>query len=272
MPTVQLSEMKMSYAERGTGEETILFVHGFVAGDKWWLPAMERLPERFHSYAINLRASGREEPAAGGHTIARYAGDLHEFVEEVGLHKFDLVAHSLGGGVAMQYALDHQDRLKSLVLVDPLAPYGTRLDRATTDWVNAQHGNREGIEAVALGGCVVQPVGEYREQLVEDAMGWTREGYLGMMDDMARFNVSERLPELKVPAIVTWGDKDMVIPFAAIVDVFTKIPGCGLQVWHGVGHNTPIEIPDQFVELLTLFIEEARQVEAAQAGTPSPTA
>jgi branched-chain amino acid transport system permease protein len=272
MPTVQLQDWKMQYREHGSGEEPIVFIHGFVASDRWWLPTFDRLPEQYHSYAINLRAYGGEEPVLSGHTIARYAEDLAEFVDALGLERFDLVAHSLGAGVAMQYALDHQDRLKSLVLVDPLAPYGTRLDPGVTDWINAQHGNREGIEGIALGGCVIQPVGEYRVQLVDDAMAWTREGYLGMMDDMARFNVSDRLPELNVPTLVTWGDKDLVIPFSAIVDAFTKIPGCSLEIWHGVGHNGPIEIPDRFVELLARFIAEARQVAATGDNTPASTA
>jgi hypothetical protein len=54
-----------------------------------------------------------------------------------------------------------------------------------------------------------------------------------------------------------------VIPFEAIVKTFTSIPGCALEVWHGVGHSGPIEIPERFVELLTRFITEAAAVHAA---------
>lgn len=268
MPTVQLKEVKAQYAESGTGAEAVLFVHGFVASRRWWQPAMQRLPENFHAYAIDLRAKQGEEAVADGHTIARYAEDLHEFVDELGLDSFNLVGHSLGGGIAMLYALQHQDRLKSLLLVDPLAPFGTKLlDPAAAQWVNAQYGSREGTELVALGGCVIQPSGEYREQLIEDAMAWSSEGYSGMMDDMALFDITERLSELTVPTLVTWGDKDGVIPFQGIVEAFTRIPGCGLQVWHGVGHNVPIEIPGQFSELAVRFFGEAEQARmvAAQA-------
>jgi pimeloyl-ACP methyl ester carboxylesterase len=115
----------MHYVERGTGPEPIVFVHGFISTCRWWLPAMERLPkDGYHAYAIDLRASGLSEQIETGHTLARYAEDLHQFVEAIGLEKSTLVGHSMGGGIAMQYALDHQDRLKALVLVDPLAPFG----------------------------------------------------------------------------------------------------------------------------------------------------
>jgi branched-chain amino acid transport system permease protein len=268
MPAQQLRNTQTQYIESGSGTEAVVFVHGFVASRRWWQPAMDRLPAGFHAYAVDLRAMAREDQTAPDHTIAQYAADLHEFVEALGLDSFHLVGHSLGGGVAMLYALEHQERLKSLLLVDPLAPFGTKLlDPAAAEWVNAQYGNRDGITAVALGGCVIQPTGPYREQLIDDAMAWGRAGYRGMMDDMARYDITARLGELTVPTLVTWGDKDMVIPFQGIVEAFTKIPGCGLEIWHGVGHDAPIELPDRLTDLAVRFFGEA-----AQALTTAPPA
>lgn len=256
MAQVQLNDFKMNYVEQGTGSEPIVFVHGFISTQLWWQPTLERLPDSFRAYAIDLRACGESGQIEAGHTLAQYADDLHQFVEQVGLVKFVLVGHSMGGGVAMQYALNHQDRLKALVLVDPLAAYGTRLPSDITAWINAQQGNPEGIRQLILGAFATPPSGEYMEKLVEHGTRWNKHIYLGTMDDMARFNISDRLPELTVPTLVTWGDKDTIIPFPAIVDVFTKVPGCNLEVWHGVGHSGPIEIPDRFVALLTRFISE----------------
>jgi branched-chain amino acid transport system permease protein len=267
MPAQQHKDTQTQYIERGSGAEAVVFVHGFVASRRWWQPAIDRLPDGFHAYALDLRAMVSEDPAAPDHTIAQYAADLHEFVEAMGLDNFNLVGHSLGGGVAMLYALEHQERLKSLLLVDPLAPFGTKLlDPTAAEWVNAQYGNREGISAVALGGCVIQPTGAFREQLIDDAMAWSSAGYRGMMDDMARYDITDRLMELKVPTLVTWGDKDLVIPFQGIVAAFTNIPGCGLEIWHGVGHNALIEIPARLTDLAVRFFGEAAQ---ARAATPA---
>lgn len=163
----------------------------------------------------------------------------------------------MGGGVAMQYAAQHQDRLKALVLVDPLAPFGTELSLDMTAWVNAQQGNPEGLRLLVLGAFATPPTGAYLEQLIDDAARWNQAIYLDTMDDMARFNVSARLPEITVPTLVTWGDKDTVVPFTGVAEVFTKVPGCAMEVWHGVGHSGPIEIPERFTALLTRFIEEA---------------
>lgn len=124
-------------------------------------------------------------------------------------------------------------------------------------WINAQCGNREGVRAILLGAFATPPAAAYLDELVDDGVGWGRDIYLGTMEDMARFNLVGRLPSLTVPTLVTWGDRDGVIPFVAIVELFATVPGCGLEVWHGVGHTPPIETPDRFVALLTRFITEA---------------
>src|SRR4051794_10938377 len=127
MPAQPLKDTQTQYIEHGSGAEAVVFVHGFVASRRWWQPTLDRLPADFHAYALDLRALAPDDPAAADHTMAQYAGDLHAFVEALGLDRFHLVGHSLGGGVAMLYALEHPARLNSLLLVDPLAPFGTKL-------------------------------------------------------------------------------------------------------------------------------------------------
>lgn len=126
MPQVRLPDFTMHYVEVGTGSLPIVFVHGFISTRNWWQPTLERLAsDRYHAYAIDLRAAGESEQTAEGHTLAQYAQDLQAFADAMGLQRFVLVGHSMGGGVAMQYALDHPERLAALLLVDPLAPFGT---------------------------------------------------------------------------------------------------------------------------------------------------
>lgn len=168
----------------------------------------------------------------------------------------------MGGGVAMRYAIEHGESLDALVLVDPLAPYGTRFTPDITAWLNAQQGDREGIRALTLGAFATPPTGDYLEHLIDGGVAWGRAIYVGTMDDMARFDVTDRLGAIAAPTLVTWGDKDTVIPFEAIAKTFTSIPSCALEVWHGVGHSGPIEIPDRFVALLTRFMGEAAAVRA----------
>jgi pimeloyl-ACP methyl ester carboxylesterase len=263
MSQIQLDDFKMHYIERGAGADVIIFVHGFISTHRWWLPTFERLADNFHAYAIDIRAAGESEQIETGHTLAQYAEDLHQFVQAQKIEKFTLVGHSMGGAIAMEYAIHHQDHLNVLVLVDPAASSGTKIDQATTDWINSVQGQREGQQMIVLGAFSTAPTGGYLEQLVTDAVGWDKPIYLGSMADMATFNVTDKLNTLAIPTLVTWGDKDAVIPFHTIAETFTNIEGAALEVWHGVGHSGPIEIPDRFVALLTQFVSEASQPEAS---------
>jgi pimeloyl-ACP methyl ester carboxylesterase len=124
-------------------------------------------------------------------------------------------------------------------------------------WVNAQCGVPDGIRAIILGGCVNPPEEGCLEQLVRDGAGWGRSVYLGMMDEMARFDVTARLGEIRVPTLVTWGDRDTIIPFDGVATAFAGIPGCGLEIWHGAAHDTALlETPERLVALLGSFLSE----------------
>lgn len=259
MSEVQLTDFKMHYLEQGSGAEVVIFVHGFVSTHRWWQPTLEHLSDDFHAYVLDLRATGKSEQIGEGHTLAQYVEDLQQFVEAMNISKFTLVGHSMGGGVALQYALRYPDKLKALVLADPLSPFGMKIDGATTDWINSVQGQEEGQRMIVLGAFATPPTGDYLEQLVADAVAWDKPVYLGTMSDMAKVNIAGELASINTPTIVTWGDKDAVIPFEGIIEVFTKIPDCALEVWHGVGHSGPIEDPARFATLLAQFVAEASQ-------------
>jgi pimeloyl-ACP methyl ester carboxylesterase len=263
MPHLQLNDFKMHVLECGEGPEPVVFVHGWVSTHRWWLPTLDRLPANLHAYAIDLRGAGESEAVETGHTFAQYADDLHQAVEALGLERFTLVGHSMGGQISLQYALNHQDRLKALVLVDPVAASGNKIDPGIVAWCKTVQGQADG-QRMIIGGAIPTPIApELMDQLVADAAAWGPAIYTATLGEMASFNVAARLGEITVPTLVTWADKDTSVPFPSIVETFSGIPGCGLEIWHGVGHSGPIEAPDRFVALLQQFISEATQAKTA---------
>ncbi|WP_322797931.1 alpha/beta hydrolase [Thermoflexus sp.] len=261
MPFIPLADFRMHYVERGTGKLTVVFVHGWLSSHRWWEPVLHRLPPGVRAFALDWRGAGDSDPVEQGHTLLQYAADLQAFADAIGLPPFWLVGHSMGGGVALRYALDHPDHLRGLVLVNPLAPFGTRTDPQMDAWVRAQHGNPEGIRAMVQLAFAILPSPEVLDSLVIDAMRWGPVAYFGTLDDMARFHVVEELPRLQIPTLVIWGDRDVVIPFDGIATVFTRIPNCGLEIWHGVGHSPAHEAPDRLVRVLMQFIDECQSIE-----------
>jgi pimeloyl-ACP methyl ester carboxylesterase len=119
-------------------DSTLVFVHGNVASSLFWQELMQDLPAELRVIAVDLRGFGGTEhmPVDATRGVRDFSDDLHAALTGLGIGAAHLVGWSLGGGVVMQYALDHP--VRSLTLQAPTSPYGfggTRRDgtRLTDD-------------------------------------------------------------------------------------------------------------------------------------------
>ncbi len=104
----------------------VVFVHGNCASALHWEENMLALPEGFRGIAPDLRGYGWTEAAPIDATrgMRDWADDLDALMVALGIEQFHLVGHSMGGGVAMRYAIDHPEKVLSLTLADTVSPYG----------------------------------------------------------------------------------------------------------------------------------------------------
>lgn len=119
-------------------EHTVVFVHGNVSSSLFWQEIMQDLPGDLRVIAIDLRGFGESEsvPVDATRGLRDYSDDVRVTLEALEIPTAHLVGWSMGGGVVMQYALDHP--VLSLTLQAPVSPYGfggTRRDgsRLTDD-------------------------------------------------------------------------------------------------------------------------------------------
>ena len=126
---VQAGAVKLQYFEHGTGPERLVLVHGYQTSGRIWRLVQETLdPTRFRSLAFNNRGAGDSERTAAeaDYTVQSFARDLSAATQALGLRDFTLVGHSMGGATVTQFALDHAEVLKALVLLNP-APLAGRV-------------------------------------------------------------------------------------------------------------------------------------------------
>ena len=104
--------------ERGVGEP-VLLVHGFAHNRAVWRATIDRLPDRWRPIAVDLRGHG-ESPWSpeGDYALESHAADLARLVDHLGLDSLHVVAHSLGGQIALLFAAACPIRIRSLTLVD----------------------------------------------------------------------------------------------------------------------------------------------------------
>ena len=126
-----ISTSRLQTAVRVSGDPDgipVVLVHGNVSSSRFFEEVMALMPSLWSVLAPDLRGFGDSEklPVDASRGVADYTDDLHSLIEAMGLAgtPFHLLGWSLGGGVAMQYAIDHPAQLASLTLVAPVSPYG----------------------------------------------------------------------------------------------------------------------------------------------------
>lgn len=104
----------------------LLLIHGNASSSVFYEHIMERLEDKFCMAAPDLRCFGDSDalPVDATRGMRDFSDDIHELVEALGWDKFIIFGWSMGGGVAMQYAIDHSDKLDGMVLQSPLSPFG----------------------------------------------------------------------------------------------------------------------------------------------------
>jgi len=124
---VPTPRLKMHVLAAGPEDGTpVLFIHGNGSSATFWEETMLALPKGLRGIAPDLRGYGDTEPLPVDATLGLgdMVEDVRSLVETLGLFKFHIVGHSMGGGVVMKYAIACPDHLLSITLVDTMSPYG----------------------------------------------------------------------------------------------------------------------------------------------------
>ena len=116
--------LRLHYVDWGNEEAPpLLLIHGNKDHARSWDWVARELREEYHVIAPDLRGHGDSAWAIGGHyMINEFVLDIAQLIETLGLHPLTIVAHSLGGAVALQYAAIYPERVARIVAVEGLGP------------------------------------------------------------------------------------------------------------------------------------------------------
>lgn len=249
--TVSVGGIRLWYTRRGAGQPVVM-VHGNTGSGRWFERVMD-LPG-FEAIALDMPNFGRSEALPGKLTIDAYADTVAEFISALGLQRPVLVAHSLGGAVAISLAARNPSLLRALVLVDSAAPSGLVTPEDRHPLIESMRTNRDFLSAALSAVVPTLKDKELFQVLVDDAALMAAPAWIGNARALGAFDYIGRCASFARPVLVLWGRKDAIITEAMARETAAAFPKARLVILEDVGHSVIVEDPSTITKLLVEFL------------------
>jgi pimeloyl-ACP methyl ester carboxylesterase len=262
----------VNYVELGGGEhEPIVFVHGL--GGQWqnWLENLPRAAQERRVIALDLPGFGQSPMPAERITIPGYGRVVEALCNKLGLGRVDIVGNSMGGFIAAEVAIQFPERIDQLVLVSAAGISSVNVARtpiltagriATAVATHAAARHRQIASRPISRHLALALVARYPSLLKADLAyeGFFKGAGKPGFDDALRANLEydfrDRLPEIRHPTLIVWGEKDSIIPVKDAHEFERLIPDSRKVVMRDTGHIPMAERPQAFNEVMMEFLAE----------------
>jgi pimeloyl-ACP methyl ester carboxylesterase len=266
---------RMAYVRVGSGPALVL-LHGIGNNCQTWASVVQRLAETHTVIAPDLLGHGASDKPRGDYSVAAHANGVRDLLSVLDIERATVVGHSLGGGIALQFAYQFPERCERLALVSsgglgPELSAGLRAatlpgaELVLTALTGASGPLRFGFQALERLGRTtglqrVRDLAEAGDALLALKDVEARRAFLrtlrGVVD--ARGQTVSALDRLylahAVPMLVVWGSRDPIVPALHAETVRAMVPNARVEVFEGAGHWPHLDAPDRFCDLLLDFL------------------
>lgn len=240
----------------------LLILHGFLASSRNWRQIALKLAEAHYVYVLDQRNHG-SSPHIDAMDYPDMAADIGRFMDKTGLAKADILGHSMGGKVAMWFALNHPERVDKLLIAD-VAPVRYRHDysaimAALKALPLEQIQNRKDAELMMAEAI---PDLSYRQFLLQNLL---------LENGAYRWRIDLAIFERHADNIIGFPDSSQVAPYPGdvlflagadsdFVDPETLpalFPKAELEVIEGAAHWLQVQQPEKFVQAVEKFYQQS---------------
>lgn len=248
----------------------MIFVHGVTSNSFIWRPVIGHLTDRWDVIAVDLLGCGSSDsPQEADLSIKAHANRLCQFADALGLDRFHLVGHDVGGGISQIFTVRHGTRLHSLSLVNTVAydfwpvqpiiavrtPFLRQLAMATLD--------------LGMLRLIVRRALHHKERLTPELLAKfqaevsapeSRHGFLRLtrsLDNTHLLEISDALKKITTPTLVVRGEEDVYLSAEISQRLHRDIPGSCLVDIKAAGHFIQIDQPEMLAQTLDQHFSEA---------------
>ncbi|EPX79380.1 alpha/beta fold hydrolase [Litoreibacter arenae] len=255
----------LPHRRAGSGPVLVL-VHGYLGGSAQWEAEIDLYSANYDVIAPDLPGFGAAADRPGCDRIEGFAQAVMDLLNQLGVDRFTLLGHSMGGMIVQEMAANHADRVERLVLYGT-GPLGAMPDRFEPLDVSRQRLRDDGVPDTA------RRIGATWFLNGEEAPGFPAirdigaqasvQAALAALDAMASWDGRPALDRLTMPTLVLWGDSDRSYRWQQVESLWRNLTAGELAVIPGAAHAAHLEKPEIFHVILNGFLAECADRPAA---------
>lgn len=242
---------ELAFEDSGRSAVAVLFVHGWQGDRSVWSDVIAALGSDVRTIAVDLRGSGESNAAHGPYTVERFARDLRELIESLGVGPVIVVGHSMGGKVALRLAVDAPEAVRGLVLIAPVAAGNAGFSPKGEAYLRATAGDPLAVRGW-LTRTLMDPASAALDRLCTAAARTPRDATLASFESWAHTDYAEEAKRITAPTVVIAAEQDQ--PELSKRHVAELIPGARHVVLPGAAHYAIVEQPREVADMIRDFI------------------
>lgn len=252
--------VELYYELHGDGDEVLVLNNGIIASTATWGFQLPALTSRYRVLLYDMRGQGQSEKwKAGDYTWDTHADDLAALMDGLGIHSAHIGGISYGGELTMVFALRYPQRCKKLFIADSVSHVERQLQAVAESWAMiAALGDHELFYKSTwywnFSDTFFAEKYDFLLSRVEAARALDLPSVVQLCRCFLTLNVTPRLGEIRQPACVVVGEKDILKPPHYAKTISNGIPNAQLHVLEGAGHASFWESAADFNRILLDFL------------------
>ncbi|MEX0877533.1 MAG: alpha/beta hydrolase [Candidatus Spechtbacterales bacterium] len=254
---IKVKGLTTFYRDEGEGDP-VLILHGWGSNaDAWHTTQKELARQGFRVITIDLPGFWRtEEPPEPWH-LKDYSDFVYEFTQKIDLAYFTLAGHSFGGRITIDYATRYPKQLSSIILISAAGVMRHKKAKIGVMLILTKTGNAIfSIPPLSFLKPLAQKVwykftGEHDYEKASPIMK-------SVMQRVLEEELYSYLPNITVPALILWGDKDTATPLSDGFILHKNIPVTHMHVFPDMPHALNLKAPIQVAKEISLFLKKNR--------------
>jgi pimeloyl-ACP methyl ester carboxylesterase len=267
----KVDSINTRYWSAGTQGTPVILLHGGGSSIEVWEKNIPALAQDYRVFAFDMVGTGLSDKPVVTYSLDYQLQFLRAFLNTLGIQKASLIGNSMGGSIALKFALESPGRVSKLGLI---SSFGLGREIALSDRLLAAFPaiakvippSRSGVRMV-LNSCVYDAK-SVPEEWIE--LSFKRFNLLGQKEALISLLVTnldfwgvrrevfspivQQLDRIQAPTLIIWGKQDSITPVAHAYRAAQKIPSSSLHVFERCGHWAQVEYPEKFNRLVSEFL------------------